>query len=118
MNNLFQSVVKRSAHFGKTKEKECPLIVSGIPPHSKEGSYKLYKNLFYFVGVPLIALATLNAILAKKIEEEGECGGRPPFVKYEYLRRRTKRFPWGDGQRTLFHNPRVNPLPDGYEDEE
>jgi len=42
---------------------------------------------------------------------------RPPFVKYEYMRKRDKRFPWGDGNKSLFHNEHVNALPEGYEDE-
>ncbi|CAG9786843.1 unnamed protein product [Diatraea saccharalis] len=76
------------------------------------GDWKLWKNLSLFVAMPAVGLGMLNAYLAHA-EEHHE---RPEFVPYEYLRVRTKRFPWGDGQKSLFHNPHVNALPSGYED--
>ncbi|CAG9102804.1 hypothetical protein JYU34_005717 [Plutella xylostella] len=78
------------------------------------GGHKLWKKLSFFVAFPAVGLGMVNAYLAHQEHAHHE---RPPFVPYEYLRVRTKRFPWGDGQKSLFHNPHVNPLPNGYEDE-
>lgn len=38
-----------------------------------------------------------------------------PNAVFMYLFPSVKRFPWGDGNKTLFHNPHVNALPSGYE---
>lgn len=77
-----------------------------------EGGYKIYQKLFMFVGLPIVLVAMLNCYVSHTEHE------RAPFVKYGYLRRRTKRFPWGEGQKSFFHNPHVNALPDGYEYDE
>ncbi|XP_019550676.2 cytochrome c oxidase subunit 6A2, mitochondrial [Aedes albopictus] len=77
------------------------------------GGYKTWKKLSFFVALPAVGLCMLNAYL-KHQEEHGH--PRAEFVPYEHMRIRNKRFPWGEGQRSLFHNPHVNPLPSGYED--
>lgn len=65
--------------------------------------------------MPAIVLCMANTYIAEK--EHMAHFHRPEFVKYDYLRILNKKYPWGDGQRTLFHNPKVNTLPDGtYED--
>ncbi|XP_055615541.1 cytochrome c oxidase subunit 6A, mitochondrial-like [Toxorhynchites rutilus septentrionalis] len=87
-----------------------PSAVSG---HEGGGGYKLWKKLSFFVALPGVGLCMLNAYL-KHQEEHGH--SRPEFLPYEHMRIRTKRFPWGDGTRSLFHNPHTNPLPTGYED--
>lgn len=71
----------------------------------------LWKRVTFLVAIPAIILCAVNAFSGHEHHE------REPFTKYEYMRRRTKRFPWGDGDRSLFHNSDVNALPEGYEDE-
>lgn len=42
---------------------------------------------------------------------------RVEYKPYEYLGIRHKRFPWGDGNKSLFHNPKLNGIPGvGYEE--
>ncbi|KAK2583136.1 hypothetical protein KPH14_009160 [Odynerus spinipes] len=76
----------------------------------KSDPARKWKFIYYFVGIPAMALSGLNCYL------NGGHGDPPEFVPYEHLRIRNKRFPWGDGQRSFFHNPHTNPLPSGYED--
>merc|ERR1711911_355387 len=74
------------------------------------GGWQLWKKLSFFVAVPGVALCMLNVYLGAMQEDH-----QPPFVPYEHMRIRNKRFPWGDGQKSLFHNPHLNALPSGYE---
>ncbi|CAH1638308.1 unnamed protein product [Spodoptera littoralis] len=76
------------------------------------GGYKLWKKMTFFVAFPAVGLGMLNAYLAHQEHAHAE---HPEFKPYDFMRIRSKRFPWGDGQKSLFHNPHVNALPSGYE---
>ncbi|KAL1488959.1 hypothetical protein ABEB36_014743 [Hypothenemus hampei] len=93
----------------RAAEYEGPSAVSGV----HEGGYKIWKNISLFVAFPSIILCAVNCYLQHQEHEKHP--HEKHFVKYEYLAVRTKRFPWGDGNHSLFHNPRVNALPSGYE---
>ncbi|XP_075219995.1 cytochrome c oxidase subunit 6A1, mitochondrial-like [Lycorma delicatula] len=79
--------------------------------HAEEG-VKLWRNLTFFVAFPGIALAMANAYISHTAHHEE----RPEFIPYEYMRIRTKKFPWGDGNHSFFHNKELNALPEGYEE--
>ncbi|RVE68603.1 hypothetical protein OJAV_G00093160 [Oryzias javanicus] len=74
-------------------------------------SAKTWKILTFIIALPGVGVCMLNTFL----KETNHPHEQPEFVPYSHLRIRSKRFPWGDGNKSLFHNPHVNALPDGYE---
>ncbi|XP_062854772.1 cytochrome c oxidase subunit 6A, mitochondrial [Trichomycterus rosablanca] len=79
--------------------------------HGDQGA-KTWKLLTFLVALPGVGVCMLNMFLKHHSHDN------PEFVPYTHLRIRSKRFPWGDGNKSLFHNSHVNALPDGYEGHE
>lgn len=86
---------------------------SAADPHGHGDSDLMWKRVFFFGAVPAIIVASIHTYIAEV--EHWEHWRRPEYIPYEFRNVRTRKFPWGDGQKSLFHDPVVNPLPTGYE---
>ncbi|XP_049924166.1 cytochrome c oxidase subunit 6A, mitochondrial [Epinephelus moara] len=87
-------------------------VLAAASQSSHEGGAKTWKILTIVLAVPGVAVCMANAYMKMQAHSHEP----PEFVPYSHLRIRTKKFPWGDGNHSMFHNPHTNPLPDGYED--
>ncbi|XP_061585792.1 cytochrome c oxidase subunit 6A, mitochondrial-like [Cololabis saira] len=88
--------------------------LSAVAAEHGEQAAKTWKILTFVIALPGVAVCMLNMYL----KEQQHSHEQPEFVPYSHLRIRSKRFPWGDGNKSLFHNPHLNALPNGYEGHE
>ncbi|XGW16018.1 hypothetical protein V3C99_001456 [Haemonchus contortus] len=85
------------------------------PPRRAESSRRKYKNIFVFVSIPCLAIAMYAAYIDYIARKERD---RPKYIPYAYLNVRKRPFPWGDGNHSLFHNPREQYVPGvGFEED-
>lgn len=115
---IFSKLVRQTALNGRLVERVAQRLrtySSKGPEAGGHGGHDdvMWKRVFYFVAIPAVVICTIHTYIAE--QEHWEHWRRPEYVPYEFRNVRTKKFPWGDGQHSLFHNPITNPLPTGYE---
>eukprot|EP00057_Strongylocentrotus_purpuratus_P033117 XP_790224.3 PREDICTED: cytochrome c oxidase subunit 6A, mitochondrial [Strongylocentrotus purpuratus] len=81
------------------------------------GSAKTWKYMSFLVAIPGVIFCMVNAYKGEMEHKAHFAAHKPEFHAYTHLRIRTKSFPWGDGNHSLFHNVESNALPEGYEEE-
>ncbi|KAF2625952.1 COX6A-domain-containing protein [Macroventuria anomochaeta] len=98
--------------FAGTEDNEFNRERARIQEHGGE-SGEFWRKLSIYVAVPCIILASVNAKLRwdahwEHVEHEEHLHPREEKPEYPYQNIRTKNFFWGDGDKTLFWNDKVN----------
>ncbi|KYN05006.1 PREDICTED: cytochrome c oxidase subunit 6A1, mitochondrial-like isoform X2 [Cyphomyrmex costatus] len=84
--------------------------------HADPRKLLFWRMLTLCVALPLVVI--MSAFTYARQQEKAK-QPREPFEDLPYMYRRTKPFPWGDGNHSFFHNPVKNPIPPhGYEVED
>ncbi|TKS91358.1 Cytochrome c oxidase subunit 6A, mitochondrial [Collichthys lucidus] len=86
-------------------------VLAAASHSSHEGGARTWKILTFVLALPGVGVCMANAYMKMNAHAHHQ----EEFVPYPHLRIRTKKFPWGDGNHSMFHNPHTNALPDGYE---
>ncbi|KAK6742332.1 hypothetical protein RB195_009912 [Necator americanus] len=82
---------------------------------SSHNSKETWKKIFYVASIPCLAITMYGAY---KEHSHHKAQERPEYVEYPFMNVRNKPFPWGDGNHSLFHNPREQYVPGvGFEKE-
>ncbi|TLD25720.1 cytochrome c oxidase subunit VIa [Venturia nashicola] len=82
---------------------------AAVKQHAAESS-DLWRKLSIYVVTPCLIIASANAYTLWNEHWEHEAHRPPPDERpqYEYMNIRNKLYPWGDGNKTLFWNDKVN----------
>merc|ERR1712126_348803 len=102
VRNFNTTSLRRSGMFPDPKKPD--------PAHIKTVDF--WKKASFIVGLPACIMLAVNAYM---VEKNHWSHPREDFIHYEYRAVRNKKFPFGDGNHSLFHNSYTNPIPQGYE---
>ncbi|KAL1463170.1 hypothetical protein WDU94_014951 [Cyamophila willieti] len=102
----------RPYYYKQEEQDDCECYEDAEEPN--DHGTKIWRILTLYVCIPGVILGSF-LIWRHETESHHE---RPEFIPYEYMRIRTRPFPWGDGNHSLLHNKCLNALPEGYEGDE
>lgn len=87
-----------------------------IDQYNKLGSTISQDRWWLFTWLVMVPLCVLQSINCYYIEKEHNEHGPPPYIPYDHINNKAKAYPWGDGEKSLFHHPKWNAIPGkGYE---